>query len=95
MNSYLMLGEKVGTPEARDLALQLRAWHDAMVTHLRAIRLQRVRCGEDCPHEEARVLWPMALDVFGAHAATLEFLRAQGARPPGHRMDGRAARPQP
>ena len=36
MNSYRMLGEQTGTAEARDLAVQLQTWHDAMVMHLRA-----------------------------------------------------------
>ncbi len=92
MNTYQMLGERVGTPEARDLAVQLRAWHDAMVTHLRVLKRTRGACGDECPHADARVLWAMALDVMGPLAGTLEFLRSHGARVPGHTMEGRAAR---
>lgn len=92
MNSYLMLGERIGTPEARDLAVQLRTWHDTMVTHIRALKRPGVVCGEECPHAEARILWAMALDVMGPHAESLEFLRAHGAQAPRRTIDARAAR---
>ena len=93
MNTYQMLGARVGTPEARDLAVQMRAWHDAMVTHLRRLKRAPSDCSGECPHAEARVLWAMALDVLGPLAESLEFLRAHGASVPGHTMEGRAARP--
>jgi hypothetical protein len=92
MNTYQMLGERVGTPEARDLAVQLRAWHDAMVTHLRLLKRGGGGCHDECPHADARTLWPMALDVMGPLAASLEFLRVHGGGVPGRTMEGRAAR---
>lgn len=92
MNSYRMLGEQTGTAEARDLAVQLQTWHDAMVMHLRAVDRRGAACAEDCPHDAARILWPMALDVFGPSAGTLAFLRAHGAAPPRPTMEGRDAR---
>ena len=94
MNTYLMIGERVGTPDARDLAAQLRAWHDAMVNHLRLLKRDGAPCAEDCPHDEARVLWPMALEVFGPQADTLAFLRAHGSRGRSHTMGGGATRPR-
>ena len=86
MNTYLMIGEHIGTAEARDLAQQLRGWHDAMVSHLRAAARQAATCGDDCPHGEARSLWAVARNVFGTHADGLEFLRRHGARAPDPRM---------
>ena len=54
MNTYRLLGDHVGTNEARELAEQLVAWHDAMVRHLRVVGPQdEAKCLEDCPHEEA------------------------------------------
>lgn len=95
MNSYRMLGEQAGTPDARDLAVQLQAWHDAMVMHLRAADRRGSACAEGCPHEVARVLWPMALDAFGPLAASLAFLHTHGSAPPRPTMEGRDARPGP
>ena len=92
MNSYRMLGEQTGTAEARDLAVQLQTWHDAMVMHLRAADRRGAPCADECPHEAARVLWPMALDVFGPLADTLAFLRAHGGGAPRPTMEGRDAR---
>lgn len=81
MNMYRRLGDQVATTEARELAEQLVAWHDAMVKHLRVLGArQGARCAEDCPHEEAASLWAGAQDVFGASAKHLEFLRAHGQR---------------
>src|SRR5687768_9038183 len=37
MNVYRILGDYVGTSEARVLAEQLVAWHDSMVKHLRIV----------------------------------------------------------
>lgn len=92
MNSYRMLGEQAGTADARDLAAQLQAWHDAMVMHLRVVDRTGGVCAEECPHDAARVLWPMALDVFGPMAGTLTFLRSHGSVPVGPTMEGRDAR---
>ena len=79
MNTYRLLGDHVGTNEARELAEQLVTWHDAMVRHLRAVGPQRdAQCIEDCPHEEAAQLWPTAQAMFGGRANDLVFLRAHG-----------------
>ena len=79
MHTYWHLGDQVGTNEARDLAKQLVAWHDAMVRHLRVVGPQRgTKCIEDCPHEEAALLWSMAQGVFGGRANALTFLRSHG-----------------
>lgn len=86
-----MLGEQIATPAARDLAAQIAAWHDGMVMHLRAVKRGAV-CTEDCPHEEARVLWPMAVEAFGADADALSFLETHGARAEGRTMDARVSR---
>ena len=46
MNIYRRLGDQVATSEARELAEQLVAWHDAMVKHLRVLdSRQDARCG--------------------------------------------------
>lgn len=86
MNLYRRLGDQVGTLEARDLATQLAAWHDAMVKHQRVLEVRgRTACDDGCPHEEAVVLWSAAQETFGARAADLAFLRSHGdddPRPP-------------
>jgi hypothetical protein len=82
MNMYRVIGDAIATAEARELAEQLVAWHDAMVKHLRAVTLRGVACGDGCPHEQARLLWPQALDLFGDDAARLAFLRTHGSVPP-------------
>jgi hypothetical protein len=80
VNMYRMLGDAVATSEARDLAEQLVAWHDAMVTHVRAVTLRHAPCGEGCPHEQAQLLWARAIDAFGSEAGKLAFLRRHGER---------------
>jgi hypothetical protein len=81
MNVYRILGDRIGTSEARELAQQLIAWHDAMVKHLRRVgSVATATCADDCPHVEAGVLWTAAQDVLGAGARQLEFLRAHGGR---------------
>lgn len=92
MNAYRTLGEQAGTPEARDLAADLQSWHDEMVMHLRALRLRGGGCPEECPHSQARVLWPMALAAFGDGAAELVLLRTHGAPAGGRTMPDGAAR---
>jgi hypothetical protein len=84
MNRYRVLGDRIGTCDARDLAQQLVRWHDAMVKHLRVMTHEGRRCSEGCPHDEARGLWSAALDVFGSDASTLEFLQRHGGTPLGH-----------
>ena len=79
MNIYRRLGDHVATSEARELAEQLVAWHDAMVKHLRVLgSRQDAHCGEDCPHEDAAHLWADAKRTFGAEARELLFLRSHG-----------------
>lgn len=78
VNVYRVLGDLIGTEEARDLAQQLVAWHDSMVKHLRQVRLRGAGCDEECPHEQARALWRLAVAVFGADADKLTFLQAHG-----------------
>lgn len=90
MNTYRILGDQVGTSEARELAEQIVAWHDAMVRHLRVVGPRRgVKCVEDCPHEEATLLWSAAQGVFGGRANDLAFLRSHGQ---GHRSSRLPAR---
>jgi hypothetical protein len=82
MNIYRVLGDRIGTSEARELAQQLVAWHDAMVNHLRVVAARATaKCTDDCPHVEAGVLWTAAQEVFGASARQLEFLRSHGQPP--------------
>jgi hypothetical protein len=78
MNIYKLLGDRIGTLEARDLAQELVRWHDAMVKHLRVQSQHGGRCADSCPHEAARALWSEALDVFGERAADLRFLQSHG-----------------
>ena len=79
MNMYRRLGDQVATTEARELAEQLVAWHDAMVKHVRVLSSRDdAHCGEDCPHDEAASLWTAAQQTFGARARELVFLRMHG-----------------
>lgn len=83
MTMYLHLGDQMGSAEARDLAQQLVAWHDAMVRHVRVAGSRRgPRCQDECPHEEATLLWLAAREVFGERAHELSFLRSHGDRGP-------------
>lgn len=78
MNIYRTLGDRIGTVEARELARQLVAWHDAMVKHLRIVATRRQACDDGCPHDDAAMLWSAARDVFGGDAEDLRFLRDHG-----------------
>ena len=81
MNVYRILGDYVGTSEARVLAEQLVAWHDSMVKHLRIVGPRRgAVCDDECPHGEAAMLWSAAQATFGARAEDLTFLRSHGQR---------------
>ena len=93
MNLYRILGDRVGTPDAQELAEQLMAWHDTMVKHVRvAGGRRRDSCEDGCPHDAATSLWSAALFVFGEAANQLVFLRTHGrAMPPAAR---RAAAPE-
>jgi hypothetical protein len=75
---YKSAADLVGTPDARELAAELASWHDAMVNHLRAVRLRNAACDEDCAHERARVLWTAAVGVFGDVATRFAFLQTYG-----------------
>lgn len=86
MNLYRVIGDRVGTFEARELAEQLVAWHDAMVKHLR-VSGRGLDCAEGCAHDAAHALWAAAVETFGNEAAGLAFLRTHGGVPP--------ARPRP
>jgi hypothetical protein len=79
MNIYRVLGDRIGTIEARELGQRLVAWHDAMVKHLRVVGSRpAMPCADGCPHEEAGVLWSSAQEILGAGARQLEFLRSHG-----------------
>jgi hypothetical protein len=79
MNMYRRLGDQAATTEARELAEQLVAWHDAMVKHVRVLAARRdAQCSEECPHAEAASLWTAAQRAFGARARDLVFLRSHG-----------------
>jgi hypothetical protein len=84
MNMYRILGDRIGTLEARALAQQLVEWHDSMVRHLRVVNHRRGECPEGCPHEDARGLWSAAMEVFGDDAGELRFLRTHGGSRPRH-----------
>jgi hypothetical protein len=90
MHVYLQLGDLAGTADARHLAAQLAAWHDAMVRHIRMTGSRKAeRCTDDCPHDEAAILWSAALSLFGERAHALGFLRRYGsAGPPLPGSDG-------
>ena len=92
MNPYLVLGSRVGTPEATWLSDRLSAWHDAMVAHERRLRTPGATdtCSDECPHAEADGLWTEAVEVFGDRARDLTFLRQRadpGERPRNHRPE--------
>ena len=78
MHLYKAAADLIGTPDARELAAELASWHDAMVNHLRAVRIRNAACDEDCPHERARTLWTAAVGVFGNLASRFAFLQAYG-----------------
>jgi hypothetical protein len=77
MNIYRMIGSRLGTPDALDLAERLSAWHDAMVAHE---RFRGRGCDEECPHADAGALWREATQTFGDRAGELGFLKSRGAR---------------
>jgi predicted outer membrane protein len=53
-----------------------------MVAHERRLRAGPTNdaCDDECPHDEAGVLWAEAASTFGAEAAELAFLRSHGRR---------------
>ena len=77
MSHYRSVATAVGTPQARELAHRLAAWHDAMVIHRRrAGETAGPSCDVDCPHEQAESLWREAVDVYGERAHEFTFLRS-------------------
>lgn len=85
MHFYQMIAHRTGSPDARELAARLSAWHDAMVQHERRMKTTGqapAACAQrddGCPHAEADELWRDAQQVFGEHARELVFLRARAA----------------
>ena len=79
LDVYRQVANRVGTNDALTLANELRAWHDAMVSHQRTLARLGVegscRDWEDCAHGLGRELWARATAVFGAEAESLTFLR--------------------
>ena len=72
-----------GTTEAASLGARLTLWHDEMVAHERRLRSDRdERCGDECPHAEAQMLWPEAVAAFGPEAQELTFLRTRARAVP-------------
>ena len=78
MNLYTSIASRIGSPEAQALAGRVATWHDAMVAHARRRGGRFADCYEECPHEEAPVLWTEAVSVFGDRATACEFLRLHG-----------------
>ena len=79
MNLYAIVSSGLTTHEALVLSERLSAWHDAMVAHERRLRSSAGldACDDECPHAEARALWPEAVATFGARAQELTFLRSR------------------
>jgi hypothetical protein len=78
MNLYTSIASRIGSPEAQALGARVAAWHDAMVAHERRRDSRVGDCYEECPHEEAQLLWTEAVIVFGDNAPACEFLRFHG-----------------
>ena len=83
MKFYTFLASRIGSPEAQALSARLSAWHDAMVAHERRLagRSNADACDDNCPHEDARLLWTEAREVFGDIAPECEFLQSHGQPP--------------
>jgi hypothetical protein len=79
MNLYKVVSSGFLTDEAVALSARLSAWHDAMVAHERLLRAGRTSdpCDDECPHAEAGALWTEAVEMFGARAQELTFLRSR------------------
>jgi hypothetical protein len=94
MNPYLALCSSLGTNDADSLSARLSAWHDAMVAHERRLGTARTSdlCDDECPHADARALWSEAIEIFGARAHELTFLRSRANDLPRHSKAGGAGR---
>jgi len=79
MNPYAIDSLGTDTADATSLRARLMAWHDAMVTHERRLRLDPSTdlCGDECPHVEATALWTEATAMLGPRASELTFLRSR------------------
>ena len=79
MNPYAIADLASGTADAASLRARLQAWHDAMVTHERLLRVDPAtgRCDDECPHAEAAALWREAAALLGSRASELTFLRSR------------------
>ena len=80
LDVYRQVAYRVGTNDAMALAQELRAWHDAMVSHQRTLArlgFSQHSCADwdECAHGLARDLWKRATAVLGEHADDLSFLR--------------------
>lgn len=87
MSHYHAVANRVGSPDARELAPQLSSWHDRMVAHDRLTRALRQSCDDGCPHEESIELWQAARRVLGKVADDLTFLRTTAADAAAERED--------
>ena len=82
MNPYILIGSRLGLPDAESLLKRLTEWHDAMVAHERRQRTgdRRDECDDECVHAQARELWSEALTTFGRDARELVFLHASATK---------------
>ena len=79
MNPYAIADLASGSVATASLRARLEAWHDAMVTHERRLRVDPAAdpCDEECPHGEATALWREAAALLGPRATELTFLRSR------------------
>lgn len=79
MNPYAIADLASGTADAASLRARLQAWHDAMVTHERRLRVDPAAgpCDDECPHAEATALWREVAALLGSRASELTFLRSR------------------
>jgi hypothetical protein len=77
---YQAVAQQLGSTGAIELAGQLTAWLDRMVTHQRVLATVAGRgCDDACPHVEAIEFWRAAVDSFGDAADRLAFLKRTAA----------------
>ena len=79
MKPYAIATLGTDAMDAISLRARLEAWHDAMVTHERRLRIDPIadRCDDECPHVEATALWREAAAMLGPRASELTFLRSR------------------
>ena len=97
MSLYTIVGSGIGSSEAAALGTRLAAWHDSMVAHERKLRHGRTDevCDAECPHAEAEGLWNEAVEMFGARAYDLTFLRTRAKAAASSRLFPRSSGPSP